>query len=226
MISHVHEKQDDELTGFIMCGRYSLTASMELLEENFGLTKRFITKPRYNIAPTQMIPVCKILGEIDFLRWGFLPSFQRPNQTISGWINARSETLLERPAFRRAFEKQRCLVIADGFYEWKSSGRLKQPYYIRRKDRAPFAMAGLWQGDTCAIITKEACLNLVSIHMRMPVILSKEMYSQWLDSKVNINHGILPLIHHENSMAWEIYPVSTRVNHASFDSPECIHSLH
>ena len=122
-----------------MCGRFSLTAEIEALTEYFQLTKRIFMKPRYNIAPSELIPVLKTRGELEFLRWGFLPAWQKRDDSNIGFINARSETLLEKPSFRDAFKKRRCLVIADGFYEWKKINRIKQPYYIRQQNHEPFA---------------------------------------------------------------------------------------
>lgn len=217
-----------------MCGRFSLTTSIEILKDRFDLKTGFYMKPRYNIAPSQPIPVCKKKGEIDFLRWGFIPSFRRnklqdhKNQNqpeFQGFINARSETINEKPAFKFAFEKQRCLILADGFYEWKSEARIKQPYFIRMLDKSPFGIAGIWQEDSCAILTKEANPRLALIHSRMPVILREDQYAEWLDPKTNIQRLLILLQDSEKLLNIEIFPVSTRVNHADFDGIECQLSL-
>lgn len=205
-----------------MCGRFSLTVSIEILTEYFNLKNSIVMKPRYNIAPSEPIPVIKVAGELEFLRWGFLPPFK--NKGLH--VNACSETLLEKPSFRQAFKLRRCLVLADGFYEWKPVGRIKQPYYISKRDKTPFAMAGIWEEDTVAIITRAATSELSSIHQRMPVIISKNVYNEWLNPKLDVKQNICPLLQGMVLDPWKIVPVSTKVNHAAFDHPDCIRSLH
>lgn len=209
-----------------MCGRFSLTASVEGLISHFGLTRSLYMSPRYNIAPQEMIPVIRNSKEVDFLKWGFKPNWFTDPQSEKGFINARSETILEKPSFKRAFEKRRCLIIADGYYEWKIIGRIKQPYYIKRKDSQVFAMAGIWEDESCAILTTDANALIAPFHDRMPVILTEKNYENWLNASSPIQSIIMPLLTPTLSETLQIYPVTTRVNNPNHDSPECIRSLH
>lgn len=206
-----------------MCGRFSLTVGIETLAKHFELKQGVYLKPRYNIAPSNPIPIIKKPGEIDFLTWGFVARWmtQKPEK---GFINARAETISQKPVFREAFRKRRCLIIMDGYYEWKQLPRLKQPYYIRRKDCAPIALAGIWEGETCAIITTCADPRLLEFHPRMPIILDPNIYSTWLDHSINPTI-IETLLNPFQSEALEIYPVSTRMNDPLFEGLECIRSL-
>lgn len=205
-----------------MCGRFTLSVSIDVLTEYFNLKNSFVMKPRYNIAPSDFIPIIRKPDEIEFLRWGFLPPFTNPRMHI----NACAETIMEKPSFKQAFKNHRCLIIADGFYEWKTIGRIKQPYHISRQDSAPFAMAGIWEADTVAIITRAATTELSTIHDRMPVIISKNFFNSWLDPKLDVKQNIYPILDNLLLDPWKITPVSTKVNRAGFDHPECIRSLH
>lgn len=207
-----------------MCGRFSLAASIEALKEYFSLTKGFVMRSRYNIAPLEQIPVLKALGEADFLTWGWKPSWKSA-ENVKHIINARSENILEKFTFRQAFKSRRCLVMCDGFYEWKPVGRTKQPYYIRRPGNTPFAMAGIFEGDSVIILTRAANQAIETIHGRMPVIVDKVDFKEWLNPKADIVQKISPLLHTAGTALWEIYPVSPKVNHTQFDHPECILAL-
>lgn len=223
-----------------MCGRFvSTTTDPEKLKETFNINeiKLESLEPRYNIAPTQNI--LTIVGDSDgqrflgTMRWGFIPSWHKDPAKLNGQINARGETVAEKPTFRNAFKKRRCLIVADGFYEWQAqkSGP-KVPVYIHLKEEAPFGMAGLWErwthpetGEvwiTCTIVTTSANDLISSIHVRMPVILAPEDYGLWLnpeaDNQAELQHLIRPFP--ADQMAY--YPVSTQVNNVRNDNPSLI----
>jgi len=177
-----------------MCGRYTLRANPKLVAEEFGLFDTPDLSPRFNIAPTQSVPVVRLLpGEerrhLVFLRWGLIPSWADDIAIGNRSINARSETAASKPTFRKAFRSRRCLIVADGFYEWLKTGKHKQPYCIQLKSQRPFAMAGLWEQwhkqdqpiESCTILTTDANELVAPIHDRMPVILRPEDYAAWLD---------------------------------------------
>ena len=171
-----------------MCGRFTLRSSRQVKLEvarNLDLP----LEPRYNIAPSQNVLTIGDFGaglEARLLKWGLIPSWSTEGK---GFINARAETLEEKPSFRESFQRRRCLIPADGFYEWQRSGKIAQPYFFHMRDESPFAFAGIWdewKGDgkaiaSCAIITTTANELLASVHDRMPVILSSESQDQWLD---------------------------------------------
>ncbi len=207
-----------------MCGRFSLTVPANTLVQHFHLKNGLSMVPRYNIAPSQTIPVLKEPETIDFLTWGLVPKWMESG-TNSGFINARVETIRQKPSFRGAFQHRRCLVIADGYYEWKPLGRTKQPFYIHREDKGVFAFAGIWEENTCAILTTVAHTRFLEIHDRMPMIVPSSLYSAWLkpnpDPKQLLEHLAEPFLM-DNFIA---DPVSTKVNSPVFDGPECIQPL-
>ena len=176
-----------------MCGRYSITTPVEALQQAFGFPERPNLAPRYNLAPTQEAPVVRREADgkhLAMLRWGLVPFWAKDVSIGARMINARCESLAEKPAFRDAFRKRRCLVLADGFYEWTSEGGKKLPWRIGRTDGKPFAFAGLYERwhaeqpdklETFTIVTTEANRRLKAIHDRMPVVLSAEAASAWLD---------------------------------------------
>lgn len=207
-----------------MCGRFALTASSEELTRHFQLKTNIFMKPRYNISPQEMVPVSRKIGEMDFLRWGFLPLFKAEQPGERGFINIRAETVAEKPSFRQSLWKGRCLIPANGYYEWKSLGRTKQPFYIQRKDAALFALAALWEGDTFGVITVPSNSLLMPIHHRMPVILPMMSYVEWMDHKTpleKIKTLLMPLA----SETLQVYPVTPKMNKAGFEGPVCIQSL-
>lgn len=176
-----------------MCGRFTLTVSPDQLQAAFDLSEPPSAElgPRYNIAPTQ--PVAVITNQaprkLEFFKWGLIPSWAKDPKIGNSLINARGETVAEKPAFRAAFKRRRCLILADGFYEWKKEGKTKTPMYIQLKDGAPFALAGLWEVwqaadgssvPTCTIITTTPNKLMETIHDRMPVILPPKAYATWL----------------------------------------------
>ncbi len=219
-----------------MCGRYSLTTAPEALRRLFDFDTTPNLQPRYNIAPTQSAPVVRPAAnggrELAMLRWGLIPSWAKEASIGSKMINARSETVAEKPSFRSAFRHRRCLVPADGFYEWRRQGEIKQPYRIGMKDGDAFAFAGLWESwpgtdtdeavETFTIITTEANRKLHPIHARMPVILAPDAYDAWLDAESGSRDDALGLLRPFAEAPMAFYRVSTRVNSPRNDDPDCL----
>ncbi len=218
-----------------MCGRFTLRTPAHRLAEFFRLIDSFDWKPRYNIAPTQ--PVLIIRDEEGrrqpaVVRWGLIPSWADDERIGSRMINARAETAATKPSFRSAFRRRRCLVPADGFFEWKKlSGRGKQPYYITRPDGTPFALAGLWERwekgpngpiESCTILTTAANQQLAQLHDRMPVILPEEAFDIWLDPELADPEALKTWLKPAPDDLLEAYPVRTIVNSPTNDRPECI----
>jgi putative SOS response-associated peptidase YedK len=219
-----------------MCGRFTLFTPASRLAEVFLPGEVLSVTPRYNIAPTQ--PVLAVrpsarAGRREFAmpRWGLVPAWSRDAGIGSRLINARAETVSEKPAFRRAFRERRCLVPADGFYEWKGEGAVKRPFYIRMRDGTPFAFAGIWERwegiggesvETCAILTTAPNELLSPIHDRMPLILPPEEYGRWLDPSVRAPETLAPLLRPFPSGPLEAYPVGRTVNNPLTDGPRCI----
>jgi putative SOS response-associated peptidase YedK len=205
-----------------MCGRFTLCANIEEVIEHFALTRNVVLKPRYNIAPSQVIPVIRIPGQLEFLTWGLKPKWLKEDQ--NPFINARMETLGEKPAFRNAFKNQRCIIVADGYYEWKLVGKVKQPFYISLKPKRLFAFAGLWDADSCTIITKPATnSDLSGLHERMPVILKPADYAQWLNAKTTPAQLQNCMLEQPGSL--QLFPVSTKINNPKFDFAACTQPL-
>lgn len=217
-----------------MCGRFNQTASGEQVAEAFGLDEAPELAPRYNIAPTQPVAVIGIQPKtghrrLTQLRWGLVPRDALGRER--GFINARSETAWDKPAFREAFARRRCLIPATGFYEWqKLDARRRQPWLIRLAAPGPFAFAGLWEPapavpratPTCTILTTEPNEVACRVHDRMPVILDPADYALWLDPTVVLAAELRPLLRPFPAAAMTAYPVSTRVNNAAFDDPACL----
>lgn len=218
-----------------MCGRFTLTVDPDELQKQFGLAEPPPAglAPRYNIAPSQAVAVVANEPErkLEFFQWGLIPSWAKDPKIGNKLINARAETLAEKPAFRAALKRRRCLVVADGFYEWKKLDGRKQPMYIHLKDGRPFAFAGLWEVwrspqdeliKTCTIITTEPNALLESIHNRMPAILPPESYDLWLAPGDQTADVVLPLLRPYNPADMRAVPVSSRVNSPAADSPELV----
>jgi putative SOS response-associated peptidase YedK len=217
-----------------MCGRYTMTTPAERLAEEFGFKDSSAELPQsYNVAPTQ--GVAAVLEEgggrhLEVLRWGLIPPWADDPQIGSRMINARSETAPDKPSFRRAFRERRCLIPADGFYEWQRTNGAKQPFYIHMEDGRPFAFAGLWESwgrggegeiRTCTILTTAANAVVGEIHERMPVIVAPDAYDVWLDPSSERDEltGLLAP-YPEDEM--EAYPVSRFVNSPSNNDPRCV----
>ncbi|OLN25738.1 SOS response-associated peptidase [Desulfosporosinus metallidurans] len=217
-----------------MCGRFSFAEIIGIVER-FELDQvQLELWPRYNIAPSQQVPVVIHQNggnRLFMFRWGLIPYWAKAESIGNKLINARAETLEEKPSFRRSFEQRRCLVLADGFYEWKKEGRIKKPYRITLLDGRPFAFAGLWDSwlsptgqtiNSCAIITTTPNKLMEPIHNRMPVILPQDMESVWLDVNVTTSHeakGMLTPFPEERMVAYE---VSQLVNSPRNEGPECV----
>jgi len=219
-----------------MCGRFVFTAKPSDIQTAFHLSSVPSELPaRYNIAPTQQVAV--ITNDdptsLDFFRWGLIPSWSKDKSIASKLINARSESVDEKPSFRTAFKKRRCLIPVSGFYEWRTTEgeKNKTPMFIHMQDNQPFAFAGLWEiwndpeADgkeirTCSIITTDANPFMSKIHHRMPVILAPEDYATWLEAdKPAVLKALLKPFEQEQMAA---HPVSTRVNKVSNDEPDLI----
>lgn len=220
-----------------MCGRYTVSAPPEILADLFELGQIPLFPPRFNLAPTQEAPIVRVPapGEprrLDLVRWGLIPAWAKEAAIGNRMINARADGVAEKPAFRSSFKKKRCLVVADGFYEWKKEGAGKQPYWIHRQDRQPFAFAGLWASwkdaekgewlDTFTILTTEPNEVLKPIHDRMPVILDREQYGLWLDPAVSDAGRLQDLLVPAPAEGWEAFPVSRAVNSPARESADNI----
>ncbi len=224
-----------------MCGRFTLASDTERISDAFSnMQIQMDLSPRYNIAPSQDVAVIANTKEneggknVEFFQWGLIPSWAKDAKIGNRMINARSETLSEKPSFRTAYKRRRCLILADGWYEWQEipGEKTKQPVYIRLKSKDPFAFAGLWEEwkanwmekplRSCTIITCAANQFLEEIHHRMPVILPKDAYSQWLDPDEQSSEKLQPLLKPYTSDDMDAYPVSRFVNRPANDSPECI----
>lgn len=238
-----------------MCGRYTLTDPGEELLRQFGLPELPPGyRPRYNIAPTQPVTaIIAVEGErrIGMLRWGLVPSWAKDPSIGNRMINARAETVAEKPAFRAALRRRRCLIPADGFYEWQRRDGRKQPVRFVASDGGVFAFAGLWErwrpptsmqseaqvdessGDearepvlfTCTLITTSANDFVRPVHDRMPVILPPEAYDPWLDPSLHDPQAVLPLLRAAPEDALRVYDVSTLVNAPANDVPTCIEPI-
>jgi len=210
-----------------MCGRYFLEASLQDIEAVVGpLTCRIRLQPRYNIAPEQPIPVVRndAMGErrLDLVRWGLVPSWSKGPDRRYSMINARAESIAEKPAFRAALRYRRCLVPASGFYEWRPTGRgHKQPFVIRRADRGLLMFAGVWEQwmdphgnelESCSIVVTEANEAVRPVHDRMPVILEEPNLAYWLDRGHQHTDDLVPLLKPSNPQDLEVYRVSREVN--------------
>jgi len=242
-----------------MCGRFTLTDPEQDLAVQFSLPEIPDMQPRYNIAPTQLVATVRVapsaepsdavpsgddsmVRELALLRWGLVPFWAKDPKLGARMINARSETVAAKPAFRAAFRRRRCLIVADGFYEWQKVERGKQPFYIRLRDRRAFAFAGLWeywkgrddpsdssgQGriiESCALLTTEPNDLLRPLHNRMPVIVHPRDYDLWLDPKVQDTERLQSLLRAYPPEEMEAFAVSQLVNRPGNDDPRCIEPL-
>jgi putative SOS response-associated peptidase YedK len=217
-----------------MCGRYRLSRRKDLLAECFDVEPDDDWEPRYNIAPTQNVPVIRQHTEqpkrlASRMRWGLIPFWSKDASIGFKMINARAETVATKPAFRESLRKRRCLIPADGFYEWKREGKAKQPFNFSMHDDSIFAFAGIWdrwknpQGEvieTCSIITTTPNALLIDIHDRMPVILPLKHYDLWLDPGFQKAEAVCDLLKPFDPALMRRYEVSNRVNLIKNDDPE------
>lgn len=219
-----------------MCGRFALAADDASLDAEFGSRRWPEREPRYNIAATQAVMVVKMAQAYPhWLRWGLVPRWARDSSGAARMINARSETLLEKPAFRNLTRHNRCLVPATGYYEWQTapSGG-KQPFHFRRADARPFAFAALWDSwegaggellETCSILTMDAPDWMRAWHHRCPVMLRGGLIESWLDETVGLRESLAQFLIPWDRNDAEVHPVSTRVNSVAHDDPECVLAL-
>ncbi len=221
-----------------MCGRFALLAPGDSLAEQFHLTDTPTLAPRYNIAPTQPVAAVRLADhtherELVLFHWGLIPSWSKDIKRGARMINARAETASEKPSFRAAFKRRRCLIPSDGFYEWQKLGREKQPMYIHAQDGKLFGLAGLWEVwqsadgsliESCAILTTEPNELMAPIHNRMPVIIEPGEYGMWLEPgphPEDARHLLRPY----PAAKMHAYPVSSHVNSPYNDTPQCMAPL-
>jgi len=218
-----------------MCGRYRLSRRKQIVEAHFSSALGDEDwNPRYNIAPTQLVPVIRQnpkepIRELSLLRWGLIPSWMKDSSGAAMMINARSETAGTKPAFRDALKSRRCLIPADGFYEWQRVGKTKQPYCFEVGNAQMFAFAGIWDcwkdpsGNwvkTCSILTTTPNAVTSAVHDRMPVILDPDSYDLWLDPGVQDASWASELLKPYDAQM-RCYPISARINHVANDDEEC-----
>jgi putative SOS response-associated peptidase YedK len=219
-----------------MCGRYRLSRRKQIVEEYFDSPADDLDwVPRYNIAPTQPVPVIRQhpkepIRKLTLMKWGLIPSWAKGPAVAASMINARSETAHEKPAFRDALKSRRCLIPADGFYEWVRTTKPKQPYCFEVNDGELFAFAGLWEGwkspngawiKTCSILTTTPNAVTSAVHDRMPVILNSNDYDLWLDPGMQNIAAISQMLKAYDTRLMRCYPVSTRINHVANDDADC-----
>jgi putative SOS response-associated peptidase YedK len=218
-----------------MCGRYRLSRRKHLVEEYFESGGEEDWTPRFNIAPTQAVPIIRQhpkepVRELSLVRWGLIPSWAKDASGAAMMINARSETAAIKPAFRDALKSRRCLVPADGFYEWQGTAKTKQPFCFEVNEGSLFAFAGLWDGwkdlsgnwiKTCSILTTTPNTVTSPVHDRMPVILDPDTYDLWLDPGMQDVRVVSDMLKPFDARLMRSYPVSTRVNHVANDDAQC-----
>jgi putative SOS response-associated peptidase YedK len=217
-----------------MCGRFVITSPPAILRQVFGYNEQPNFPPRYNVAPTQPVPVVFVENgarRFRLMRWGLLPAWVKEPRKFTLVINARAETVVEKPAFKNAIKRRRCLIPADGYYEWQAFEQYKRPHFIHRHDGQPFGFAGLtetWTGpngeelDTVAIVTAPASADLVALHHRVPVTIRREDFEAWLDCGMHDVESVMALLTapREGEFVW--HQVSTRVNRVANDDAQLI----
>jgi putative SOS response-associated peptidase YedK len=218
-----------------VCGRYRLSRRKQIVEEYFDASGDEDWTSRFNIAPTQPVPVIRQhpkepVRQLSLMRWGLIPSWSKDSSGAARMINARAETASIKPAFRDAMKSRRCLIPADGFYEWKRDGKSKQPYCFEVNDAELFAFAGLWDRwkdpagnwiKTCSILTTTPNAVTATVHDRMPAILDPDSYELWLDPGMTNVGAASELLKPYDARLMRCYPVSTRINHVANDDEEC-----
>ena len=221
-----------------MCGRYNLITDAEALLDFFEIEQTLLDvsglKPRYNIAPSQDVPIVRDTGngrELVMARWGLVPHWSKEEKPKYSTINARADSVADKPSYREPFKRKRCLIPATGFYEWKLDDGQKTPHHIRLAEGGLFAFAGLWDHwgregegfDSCSIIVTSANQTMRPIHDRMPVILNISQYNTWLNTRHH-NRAQLDALLVPYAGALEAYPVSRHVNSPRYDDPQCVES--
>jgi putative SOS response-associated peptidase YedK len=219
-----------------MCGRYRLSRRKQIVEEYFDtVSDEPDWTPRYNVAPTQPVTVIRQhpkepVRQLSVMKWGLIPSWSKDSSGAAQMINARSETASVKPAFRDALKSRRCLIPADGFYEWKREGKTKQPFCFEVNQGQLFAFAGLWDRwkdpsgnwiKTCSILTTAPNAVTEFVHDRMPVILGPDSYDLWLDPGMTKVEAVSDMLRPFDARQMRSYPVSTRINHVANDDEEC-----
>ena len=218
-----------------MCGRFVTIIPYEELKQIFDLIESSTrTEPRHNVAPTQQVAVVRNTGEYNALvpmKWGLIPSWSKDASIASHTINARCETIAEKPAFRHAIKYNRCIIPISGFYEWTHTEGKKTPHYIYLSDHAPMSLAGIWEHwmnpegqdiETFSILTTTSNNLIQPLHDRMPVILQPADYGLWLSKNTHNPHELIHLYQPYSAEKMSLYEVSNLVNNPRFDSPSCI----
>jgi putative SOS response-associated peptidase YedK len=223
-----------------MCGRYRLSRRKQIIEEHFdSVSGEEDWAPRYNVAPTQPVPIIsqhpkEPRRDLSLVRWGLIPSWAKDASGAARMINARSESAAIKPAFRDALKLRRCLVPADGFYEWMRAGKTKQPYLFEVNEGELFAFAGLWERwkdpngnwiKSCSILTTTPNAVTAAVHDRMPVILHPDNYDLWLDPRFNDVAALSEMLKPYDARLMRSFLVSTRINHTANDDAECAKPL-
>lgn len=213
----------------------NIKLTLGTLIDAFGLQNTFTFQGSYNVAPTRLIPAIREQDQqrtIDSLRWGLIPHWAKDKSIGNRMINARMETVEDKPSFKKPLKHQRCIIPADGFYEWRREGKSKQPFYIHRADNEPLTFAGLWEHwvdketgeivDSCTVITTAASLMMREIHDRMPVVMDYERAKEWLNAE-NVDPGRLTdILAHPGAVELDMYPVSDYVNNVKNDDENCV----
>ncbi|WP_426440953.1 SOS response-associated peptidase [Bradyrhizobium genosp. P] len=217
-----------------MCGRFVITSPPAALRQMFGYIEQPNFPPRYNVAPTQPIPVVILANggrHFQLMRWGLIPSWVKDPRGFSLLINARSETVREKPAFKNAIKRRRALIPADGYYEWQDASGRKRPFFIHRRDGHPIAFAALaetWMGpngeeqDTVAIVTAPASADLARLHHRVPVTITSDAFERWLDCRANDVDDVMPMLKGPDVGEFDWHQVTMRVNQFANDDPQLL----
>jgi len=219
-----------------MCGRFTLRAAPQELADYFDLTELPDLVPRYNVAPTQLIGAVRDVAGVrqwSFLRWGLIPRWAKDPKIGNSLLNARSETIATKPSFRSAFKSRRCLIAADGFYEWQRQGKAKQPYHFHRHGDRPMAFAGLWERwetpdgrmlESCTIATTSAHPVVAPVHDRMPVVIPRDDFARWLNPASSVDE-LQALLRPYPGDDLEAVAVSSTVNSAKNEVPGCLEAI-
>lgn len=219
-----------------MCGRYTLRSSGAEVARRFGLAEVPQLEARYNVAPSQLVPTVRqpeagAPRVLELRRWGLVPSWAKDPRIGNRMINARAETVADKPAFRVAFRQRRCLVPMDGFYEWRREGKRNVPHHVRLASQEPFGVAGLWERwrgedgealETCTLLTTAASARLRALHDRMPVVLDPSDHALWLDPDARDTGRLQELLRPQEEWPFEIVAVGPRVSDPRRDDPECL----